>query len=339
MSTIILASLGVGLFAVSTLLWALSLCAGLHWAKIPTVTMRRIALATILVLLLQIVDMMVSSLVSSTSHLGLLVLAIGEFVGVTLATCLIIVLVFKATFWRALQAWLPTLATPLVMLPVVWFVIVPFVFEGFKSPTNAMAPTLLGDHWQAACVECGGPAYCSPRPQEFDSLDAPEMICRDNFHVTQPTESAKRVFSPDRFIVAKFLTPQRWDVVAFRFPGDRSNLYVMRLVGLPGEEITIKDGEVWVNDQVAPRPDAIRGIKFLSEVPGSPGDLWGSPQRPAKLEADEYFVLGDFSSRSFDSRLWEQGAFGHNPFAVPQTHMMGVVTHIYWPPSRWRTLR
>ena len=61
--------------------------------------------------------------------------------------------------------------------------------------------------------------------------------------------------------------------------------------------------------------------------------------RPAKLGDDEYFVLGDFSPQAKDSRLWREGAPGHTPYAVPASHIRGVVTHIYWPPKRWRILR
>jgi signal peptidase I len=165
------------------------------------------------------------------------------------------------------------------------------------------------------------------------------MICRDNFHVTQPTDRGDKAFSADRFLVAKFLRPQRWDIIAFRYTEDPSVLYVMRLVGLPGEEITIKDGQIWADGEMLTPPDSIRGIRYLSEIPDRYGELWGSPDRPAKLADDEYFVLGDFSRQSKDSRLWRRGARGHNPFAVPESHLYSVVTHTYWPPGRWRTFR
>ncbi len=70
------------------------------------------------------------------------------------------------------------------------------------------------------------------------------MICRDNFHVTQPIDRGDEEFSGDRFIVAKFYKPRRWDLTVFRYPENPSVTYVKRLVGLPGEEITIKDGKV-----------------------------------------------------------------------------------------------
>ena len=170
------------------------------------------------------------------------------------------------------------------------------------------------------------------------------MICRDNFHVTQPVETveelvAGKVIGADRVIVAKFLSPRRWDLVVFRYPEDPAVSYVMRLVGFPGEKIEVKDGKVWANGKMLTVPTSIRGINYVSELGGWPGELWGSPDRPAKLGDNEYFVLGDFSPRARDSRLWTEGAAGHPPFAVPESHLIGVVTHIYWPPSRWRALR
>ena len=63
---------------------------------------------------------------------------------------------------------------------------------------------------------------------------------------------------------------------------------------------------------------------------------WGCEDNAVVLGLDEYFVLGDFSARSKDSRLWQDGAPGHLPYAVPSDHIIGVVTQIYWPPERWR---
>ena len=148
------------------------------------------------------------------------------------------------------------------------------------------------------------------------------------------------VHASDRFVIAKFLTPRRWDLVVFQYPEDPSTLYVKRLVGFPGEKIHIQDGSVWVDGERQTLPDALQGIEYLSELPDPVGpNLWGTANRPALLGKDEYFVLGDFSATSKDSRLWQHGAPGHNPYAVPASYMKGVVTHTYWPFERWRIHR
>ena len=67
--------------------------------------------------------------------------------------------------------------------------------------------------------------------------------------------------------------------------------------------------------------------------------MWGTEQNPAQLGPGEYVVLGDFSERSPDSRTWTAGAEGHPPYAVPESNITGVVTHIYWPLDRWRIPR
>lgn len=103
----------------------------------------------------------------------------------------------------------------------------------------------------------------------------------------------------------------------------------MRLVGLPGETVHIEDGAVWINGNRVEHPETIHGLNYVSEFPRMRVDLVGSKERPAVLGNDEYFVLGDFSPVSMDSRLWEQGAAGHNTFAVPQSYIRGVVTHVY----------
>ncbi|MBM3273096.1 signal peptidase I, partial [Candidatus Kaiserbacteria bacterium] len=121
-----------------------------------------------------------------------------------------------------------------------------FGFEAFIVPTNAMAPTLLGRHWQSICPQCGAPCYCTPVDDRLAPSDPPRMICC-NFHVAQAPNPDRHVAAGDRFLVAKFLRPRRWDLVVFRYPENPSTLYVMRLVGLPGEKIAIQNGAVWVN--------------------------------------------------------------------------------------------
>jgi signal peptidase I len=146
--------------------------------------------------------------------------------------------------------------------------------------------------------------------------------------------------SPDRFWCWKVYEPRRWDIVVFQFPAEPTYTYVQRIVGLPGETVVINDGSVWINGRKLTAPG---GQYYLSEVAGPPGGgalrMWGTKQSPAELGPDEYFMLGDFSENSSDSRICQDGAPGHPPYAVPRSHIIGVATYIYWPLERTGRLR
>ena len=104
----------------------------------------------------------------------------------------------------------------------------------------------------------------------------------------------------------------------------------MRLVGLPGEKVFIKDGAVWANDVRLSPPESIAGLQYSTELESGASALMGSPDQPWILKEDEYCVLGDFSERSSDSRFWGP---------VPRSNIEGVVTIRYWPISRWPVWR
>jgi signal peptidase I len=149
------------------------------------------------------------------------------------------------------------------------------------------------------------------------------------------TPTDDQVFQGDRLIAAKFLRPERWDKIVYRYPEDPSINYVSRLVGLPGEEVRIDRGDVWINGSRAQKPAEISGLVYVADPIALDKPTWG----PVKLGGDECLILGDFSQRAKDSRVWTTGAPGHPPHALPESHILGVVTHIYWPPSRWRIFR
>jgi signal peptidase I len=338
LSTIFVIAIFVGLLLLHVTLWALFLRLGLRWAKVADVTLRQILLATGLVIVSDVVLSLLIRLPSRSSDIRVVVLELAGLAAPIFVQCLVITRVFTIGIFRSVQAWLPTLLESIAMFLFVSLVLKPFIYEAFVSPTNAMAPTLLGKHWRDVCPKCGARNFCSAFDSPFQGLEPLEMIC-ENFHVGHTANVGGKVHSPDRFLVAKYLAPRRWDLTVFQYPEEPSTLYVMRLVGLPGETIHIEDGAVWVNGSRLETPDALRGIKYSSEMHDLPVELWGTKDRPAVLGNGEYFVLGDFSLRSKDSRLWEQGAPGHNPFAVPESYLRGVVTHIYWPPQRWRAFR
>jgi len=115
-----------------------------------------------------------------------------------------------------------------------------------------------------------------------------------------PTGSMESSIMPNDRIVAfrlsyLFTDPDRFDIVIFRFPDDESRLYVKRIIGLPGETITIRDGSVYINDDQTPlRDDFIRdGVAV--------GDYG-----PFYVPAESFFMLGDNRGNSEDSRAWNE---------------------------------
>src|SRR5262245_22520295 len=65
----------------------------------------------------------------------------------------------------------------------------------------------------------------------------------------------------DRVLADKLTTmlrpPRRWEVMIFRFPNDERALYVKRIVGLSGETLEIKGGDVWIDGKIARKPDPV----------------------------------------------------------------------------------
>lgn len=337
MSTLVLCVTVVAFLGFVCVTWVGFLRVGLKWSGTPRpVTKGQLATATTLCLLAN------ATTLSLARSLELDIPSeLAAVVPIILLKCLLIKAVFKISLWQAAKAWLPTLGSTPVVLALSFLVLRPFVLELLQSPANSMAPTLLGKHLTDVCPECGSPCYAT----DFGDFAGqnPVMIC-GNFHAREVPNKPEKTGVPDSFVSMKLLTPQRWDVVTFYLPSDPSVLYAKRLVGLPGEEIIIRDGAVYADGTRIEPPPHLAGLSYSSGKlqPGlwhALGSPWGSSDSPAVLGDDEYFVLGDFSDRSMDSRYWERGAPGHNPFAVPADHIHGVVTHTYWPPSRWKVHR
>jgi signal peptidase I len=237
---------------------------------------------------------------------------------------------FRTTYLKAILAWLPTLVAAGIMLAFVFLIIKPFVVEAFVVSNNSMAPTLLGPHYVGNCPQCAQLCVFDASRLLVPGEEMPG-ICPHCFESVQTVRTTTTEPEPaDRFICSKVLSLRRWDAVVFRSLEDPSQKYVKRLIGLPGEEIVLKEGGVWVNGALQSAPPEIAPLYSHLDFALGTGK-WGSEDDPARLGPDEYFVLGDFALQSRDSRLWHQG--------LPKRNIEAVVSLIYWPPSRWRILR
>ncbi len=339
-SNFVLVTIALGVMFLSLAIQALFLRLGLRWAKVADAQSWRVVGATAIVYGFHLaLSVLTFNAVFNTTAQIVFFLVLALFT-VLIIPFAVVLSLFQLKAVRTMQVTAMLLLAQVVMLGFVTAILRPFIYEAYYIPTNAMAPTILGEHWTSTCPECGEPNYCSPRNERFGGDGPMCMICK-NFHVAEVEVTDKKITVGDRILVAKFLTPRRWDLVVFQYPAKPSIVYVKRLVGLPGETILIKDGCVWVDGVKQTPPDAIRDLEYGTEWWQIPQDMvaWGSPEKIAALSDDEYFVLGDFSVQASDSRWWPAGAPGHKPYAVPKSNMRGVVTHTFWPLSSWRTHR
>lgn len=92
-------------------------------------------------------------------------------------------------------------------------------------------------------------------------------------------------------------SPRRGDVIVFESPQNHAVYYIKRIVGLPGDQVTIKNGGVYVNNQIDTEAYLAPGQKTIVE-----GSEVGSLE--VKVGPDQFFVLGDNRDASSDSREW-----------------------------------
>ena len=95
--------------------------------------------------------------------------------------------------------------------------------------------------------------------------------------------------------------PQRGEVIVFQYPLNPSYRYIKRIIGLPGETITIKDGEVSIS-RADGEPQKIDETMYLSEKTMEAFKVVN--YGPLTLDNNDYFVMGDNRMNSSDSRTW-----------------------------------
>ena len=108
--------------------------------------------------------------------------------------------------------------------------------------------------------------------------------------------------------------PQRGDIIVFSFPMDQKQDLIKRVIGLPGETISINNNEVLVNGVKLEEP-------YIAQSPVYSGE-WTVPE-------GQLFVLGDNRNDSKDSHQWG---------LLPTENVIGKALLIYWPPSEWKLI-
>jgi signal peptidase I len=107
---------------------------------------------------------------------------------------------------------------------------------------------------------------------------------------------------------------ERGDIIVFHYPPNPIEQYIKRVIGLPGDQVHIADGKVYINGVQIAEP-----YLHVSTLRG--GD-WIVPE-------NSLFVMGDNRNNSSDSRVWGM---------VPMANVVGKALMIYWPPEKWGSL-
>jgi signal peptidase I len=97
-------------------------------------------------------------------------------------------------------------------------------------------------------------------------------------------------------VTYRFREPERGEVVVFRYPLNKDLFFIKRIVGMPGEEVSYDHGSIKIT---GPEGTSIITESYLASENGAV-DFFS----PVRLGKDQYFVLGDNRSKSFDSRIW-----------------------------------
>lgn len=118
------------------------------------------------------------------------------------------------------------------------------------------------------------------------------------------------------FSVDSFKDFARDDVAVFRFPKKRSEFFIKRIIGLPGEKIEVKNNQIKIFNDANPDGLVLDESQYLSPAVKTFGDL------TITLKEDEYFVMGDNRMFSSDSRYWGP---------VNKADIVGKVIFRAWP--------
>lgn len=144
-----------------------------------------------------------------------------------------------------------------------------------------------------------------------------------------PSGSMRPTFMEgDRILVSKFVykfkEPQTGDIVVFKYPEDKKKDFVKRMIARGGETVEIKEGDILINGKLAQSPQVVRDIYYYNR-----GD-YGQMGQKITVPPDSYYVLGDNSGSSRDSRYWG---------FVPKKNLQGKAFFIYWPLNRIKVIK
>ncbi len=128
------------------------------------------------------------------------------------------------------------------------------------------------------------------------------------------TSMQPELVDQERIFVNKFVYHfkeiNRGDIVVFWYPKDPTKSFIKRVVGTPGDTVSIKNGHVYINGQLLEERYVPKGYQDIDSFP------------TVRVKEDQYYVLGDHRNASNDSRSWG---------LVPRRYIYGKAVFRYWP--------
>jgi signal peptidase I len=190
------------------------------------------------------------------------------------------------------------------------------LFEPFNIPSGSMIPTLLvGDYLFVSKYSYGYSRYSLP-------LSPPLWSGRIFFHL-----------------------PKRGDVAVFKLPRDTSTDYIKRIIGLPGDRIQVKEGQLYINGTEVPRTPAgdcesddggirVIGKRYVETLPnGVRHYICKMTDSGEANNTQEFlvpqahiFAMGDNRDNSLDSRFMDRGGVGY----VPLENLVGRAEFLFF---------
>ncbi|MFH1784416.1 MAG: signal peptidase I [bacterium] len=168
-------------------------------------------------------------------------------------------------------------------------------------------------------------AFKIPSGSMMDTLFAGDYLFVNKF-----LYGTKIPFTDTKIIPIK--SPQRGDIIVFKYPVDPKRNFIKRCIGLPGETLQIKNKQVYIDgkpikeDYVVFKDKSLYpNVDYLAEG-YSKRDNFG----PVVVSQGAYFMMGDNRDSSYDSRFWG---------FLPKKNIKGKALLVYWPPRRMGLIR
>ena len=203
----------------------------------------------------------------------------------------------------------------LILSFVLAFMLKTFILEAFIIPTGSMANTLNGAHFHISCHACAHQFNYNYKSELTPLPTTPIPVIATRLNALLPPrcplcgtkvdkDAVLPVFAGDRVFVLKhlygFIPPAIWDVIVFKNPTDPLENYIKRLIGTPGDKVTIIDGDIYIDDQIQTKPNHIQNSLWIP-IYDSRHQLtdatnihkaWLPPFNPAKNDTN-WFYQGD----------------------------------------------